>query len=187
MLLLLVACTGTTDVSNKAEEAVPQEETAAVVNLDKFRAISSNQPLEFLTVNVRLTDDGFQPASISIPAGQRVKLVVRNHGKKEHHYRIVGLVPADLLWRLSAPKSDMVTDEDEDDHFSHHLDVSYVPYRSASGAGIRPTGDEVHAFAAGGALDVLFFTATNAGTFEAQDPLHPEIVGQVTVLAPPTQ
>lgn len=186
VVLVLVACTNATDVFNKAEGAARQEgaaaeDPAAVVNLDKLRAISSDQPLEYRTINVSLTDEGFQPASISIPVGQRVKLVVRNHGKTEHHYRIVGLVPGDLRWRQSAE----VTDE-EDEHLSHHPGAAYVPYRSASQAGIKPTGDEVHAFAAAGALDVVLFIPTNTGTFEVQDPLHPELVGQVTVFMPET-
>lgn len=181
VVLVLVACTGVTSVSNKAEVAAPQEDPAAVVNLDKLRAISSDQPLEYLTINVRITDDGFQPASIFIPVGRRVKLVVRNHGMAEHHYRIVGLVPGDLRWR----QTDAVTDEDEE-HLDHHPGASYVPYRSTSKAGIKPTGDEVHAFAAGRALDVVLFIPTNTGTFAVQDPLHPEIVGKVTVFTPET-
>lgn len=187
VVLVLVACTGATDdVSNKAEVAARQEEPAtedpaAVENLDKIRAMSSDQSFKYRTINVRLTDDGFQPTSLSLPVGQRVKLVVRNHGDTEHHYRIVGLAPGDLRWRQTGE----VTNQDNE-HLDHHPGAAYVPYRSASKAGIKPTGDEVHAFAEGHGLDVVLFIPTNTGTFEVQDPLHPEIVGQVTVFMPET-
>lgn len=137
----------------------------------------------FITINIDITDDGFQPSSISIPVDQRVKLVVRNRTSVEHHYKIVGLVPANLLW-LAEPETvarEGVTDEEHD---AHHAS-SYVAWRAPSFTGIQPRGDEVHAWAyrysPGGGKDVVLFTATNTGTFPVVCPLHPGLAGEVTV------
>lgn len=189
IVLVLAACTATTDEgSSQAGASVQQGEAAngdpaAVVNLEKLRAVSSDQPLDYKTINVRITDDGYQPASLSIPLGQRVKLVVRNHGRTEHHYKIVGLVPGDLRWRVPAEMSEEEMTSEEDNHDLHHAGA-FVSMRSASPAGIQPTSHEVHAYAEGGGVDVVLFIPTNSGTFTVQDPLHPEIVGQVTVFVP---
>lgn len=191
IVLVLGACTATSDDGSHQMEAVaPHGEAAAgdpaaVVNLEKLRAVSSDQPLEYQTINMRITDAGYQPAAISIPLGQRVKLVVRNHGRTEHHYRIMGLVPGDLRWRVPAEMSEEEMTSEEDNHDLHHAGA-FVSMRSASPAGIQPTGKEVHAYAQGGGLDVVLFIPTNQGIFEVQDPLHPEIVGQVTVFMPET-
>lgn len=195
-VLIFTACTNATGVAAPQEE-LTAEEAAALVKLYEFDVTSSDQSFDFLAINMRLTDDGFDPASISIPIGQKIKLVVRNHGRTEHHYRIEGLVAGGLLWRQAEAATDAdftngdmdeamgkVMGADENDHDNHHPRASYVPYRSASTAGIEPTGTEVHAFAEGGGLDVLFFTPLNIGTFTVQDPLHPEIIGKVTVFAP---
>lgn len=181
-VLVLVACSGATGESGVTP--VPQGEPTPVVDLEGPDAtLLPDQRVMPLTINVVMTDDGFQPSSIFIPVGREARLVVRNHGMTEHHYKVEGLVPGDVLWR--APAAASVTEE-EDEHLAHHPGASYVPFRSTSRAGIKPTGDEVHAYAAAGGLDVILFTATNTGTFLVQDPLHPEIVGKVKVFASTT-
>lgn len=181
--LVLAACTGATGVSN-AGVAAPQGERAAAVDLDKFRAISSEAPMSYLTINVDMTDDGFQPPTIFIPAGRRVELIVRNRGSTEHHYRVLGLVPDDLLWMARQETAEetalvaagVVT---EDEHEVHHSRAGFARYRSPSPAGIRPRGDEVHAYAESGGVDLVLFTATKAGTFSVRCPLHTGIAGSV--------
>lgn len=143
------------------------------------RETGSEELVTQLTINVDVTDEGIRPASVYVPAGKAVQLVVRNRGQNEHHYRVVGLVPRGLMW--------VAPDEGASgaaiDHESHHQGTSALAYRAASPAGIRPTGSEVHAYArgGGGGMDVVLFTAANRGTFIVQCPLYPEIVGQLTV------
>ena len=135
-----------------------------------------------MTVSVDLTDQGFQPSTIFVPMGRRVRLVVRNRGTTEHHYRVVGLEPRDLLWH--APEEDTAaTDvaDDSEDHGQHHTDA-FVPYPFESQAGIRPLGDEVHTYVESRAdVNALIFTPTKRGTFFVECPLHPDIVGKITV------
>ena len=141
-----------------------------------------------ITVNVDLTDDGFEPSTIYIPAGRGVQLFLRNRGTTEHHYRIAGLVPAQLSWLASTAyllSNMQVRPEDisEEDHLLHHL-VGWAPFRDASLFGIRPIGNEVHGYAASGDRDIVRFIATNTGTFRVEDVLHPEISGEVVVFSP---
>lgn len=151
-------------------------------------AAGGDEPATPLTINVDTADDGIQPASIFIPVGKPVQLVLRNRGATEHHFRVLGLVPKDLLWlsrEATAEESALVTDGvvKEDEHSAHHQAGSLVTFRARSPAGIRLFGDEVHAYAAGGGggMDVVLFTATNTGTFTVQCPLHPELAGKVTI------
>ncbi|MBI2911843.1 MAG: hypothetical protein HYY05_06850 [Chloroflexi bacterium] len=147
---------------------------------------AEDAPAPSMTINVDVTDAGIQPSSIFIPLGKRVRLVVRNRDSTERHYVVAGLVPRDLLWLSNEPTPDEVTlVEDgavtEDQHAEHHRSGRFVPFRSRSPWGIKPLGFEVHAYAAGGAIDVVLFTATARGTFSVVDPLHPEASGKVTV------
>ena len=165
--------------------AEPEPEEPAEPAPEEPAEPTTAESARYLTINVDITEAGYQPASISIPAGQRVQLVVRNRTQVEHHYRIVGLVPANLLW-LADPveATERVEGVTDDEHDAHHAS-SYVAWRAPSPAGILPTGDEVHAWAylysPGGGKDVVLFTATETGTFEVVCPLHPEMVGEVTV------
>lgn len=181
--LVLAACTGATGVSNNGS-AVPQGERTMAVDLDKFRETASEAPVGYLTINVAMTDDGLQPATIFTPVGRRVQLIVRNRGSTEHHFRVLGLVPDDLLW-LAREETDEEADRlasgevTEAEHDAHHPSAGFAPYRSTSPAGITPQGDEVHAYAEVGGMDVVLFTATKAGTFSVRCPRHPGIVGSV--------
>lgn len=132
-----------------------------------------------LTLNVDITDDGYEPDSLFIPANRSVQLVIRNRTSSEHHYRIVGLEASELLW-LAAPDMEIEEGVSEEDHLLHHI-AGFVDWRGTSPGGIKPTLDQVHAYAAGGVNDVVRFTATNIGTFTVDDPLHPEYHATVTV------
>lgn len=132
-----------------------------------------------MTVNVDITEDGYQPASLFVPAGRSLQLVVRNRTSTEHHYRIPGLVASELLW-LSEP--DMIIEEgvSEEDHLLHHQ-AAFVDWRGTSPNGIKPTLEEVHAYCAGGQVDIIRFRAKSVGTFVVDDPLHPELTGEIKV------
>ena len=166
------------------DEPEPDESQPDESSSDESSGQASAAP--FFTVNVDITEEGFRPASISIPVGQTVQLVVRNRTQVEHHYRVVGLIPRNLLW-LAEPEPERPEDVSLDDHEAHHNNT-YVAWRGPSPAGIQPNGDEVHAwthlYSPGGGKDVLLFQAANTGTFEVVCPLHPEFVGEVTVYQP---
>jgi cytochrome c-type biogenesis protein len=144
---------------------------------------------DYLTLNVEIADGAIRPASVFIPAGRPVQLLLRNRGSMEHHYRVVGLVPDDLVWvsRAESAPEDAVTDDDE---HSHHHDRQFVRWRVTSPAGIHPTGQEIHAYVAvPGDVDMVVFSASQTGTFAVHCDLHPEEVGKLTVFdggAPPT-
>ncbi len=179
--LLLAGCAGAT--------AVP---SAAVVTgaaaVERPAAPQAAAGMRFLTVNVELTDEGISPAVVAIPAGREIKLVVRNRGATEHHYKVIGLAPQGL-WRITTEGASVTRDsndamevvaaEEHDDHHNHG--ASLGAYLSQTG--ITPAADEVHAFAqgGGGGMDVLFFTATTPGTYEVRCPLHPDFVAHLTV------
>ncbi len=153
----------------------------SIADHTEHSAAPAADPDSYLTINVELTDDGFQPSSIFVPVGRPTRLVVRNRAATEHHFRVVGLVPRDLLWLAQdlpvvSPASVLT-----DDHSEHHAETSFVPFRFASTVGVKPTGAEVHAYARGGELDTVLFTATKTGTFSVRCPLHPEIVGTLKV------
>jgi len=136
---------------------------------------------DYLTVNVEIADGAIRPASVFIPAGRPVQLLLRNRGSTEHHYRVVGLVPDDLVWvsRAESAPEDAVTDDDE---HSHHHDRQFVRWRAISPAGIHPTGKEVHAYVSvPGDVDMVVFSASQAGTFAVRCDLHPAEVGKLTV------
>lgn len=162
--------------------------SAAVVTVAAPVAAPAAENLRFLTVNIELSDEGISPAVVAIPAGREIKLVVRNRGTAEHHYKVIGLAPQNL-WRITTEGAsdtsqsndamEGVSAEDHDDHHNHGASLgAYL-----SQAGVTPAADTVHAFAqgGGGGMDVLFFTATTPGTYEVRCPLHPEMVAQLTV------
>jgi plastocyanin len=132
------------------------------------------------TVNVDLTDGGFTPRTVSVPVGRPVQLVVRNRGSSEHHYHVAGLHPAAMLW-LS--KADLLPAGEEVDreHGGHHPQ-GFLPYHvCTSRTGLCPTGRDVHAHADPRDVDVLVFTPTERGTFDAFCPLHRDLRGTVVV------
>lgn len=119
------------------------------------------------------------PPSLS-PAGRRVQLLLRNRSVTEHHDRVLGLVPDDLLW-VSEPESVVVADVLDEQH--HHHARDFVPWRATSPSGIRPTGREAHlSVTPARGVDVVLFTVTNTGTFVVQCDPH----GEHTTTRPPT-
>jgi hypothetical protein len=120
-------------------------------------ALPSDTPADYLTLNVAVSDTDIQPSVLFVPAERPVQLLLRNRGSSEHHYRVVGLVPDDLAWVArggSAPQEGV-----SDDEHNHH-GRRFLSQRAASPAGIRPTGDEVHAYVpVPGDVDVVLFTA----------------------------
>jgi hypothetical protein len=162
--------------------------------------VAAQLDLSPLTVNVLLTDEGFEPETIFIPAGRQIQLVLRNRGTTEHHYKIKGLVPSSLSWisfpvvdsydldsmtpeELAAYGIDLAgaTDEWEIEHILHHLHATFVPFRDGSPAGVKPIGLEVHGWASLGTVDVVSFFALTTGRFAAEDVLFPELIGEVVV------
>lgn len=136
-----------------------------------------------VTVNIDVTDAGFEPASVRVPAGPNVQLILRNRSGSERHYRVLGLKPTEPLW-LAQPedmeREEGVTDED---HEQHH-EKGFVAFRGTSTAGVKPTLSEVHLYVIGGGVDVMQFYALEVGTYEVEDPLHPEVRGRFTVYEP---
>ncbi len=137
----------------------------------------------YLTVNVSLSDTGVEPSTVFVPAGQPVQLMLRNRTTNEHHYRVVGLTPDDLAW--VQPGGSTVPDALAEEGHDHH-NRQTVRTRAASPAGIAPTGRDVHGYVTGASkVDVVLFTATQAGTFVVTCDLHPEHAGSLTVFEPP--
>lgn len=155
---------------------------------------------EFI-VNVYATDEGYKQPTVFVPAGRYIKLVFRNHGLVEHHYRVVGLIPSQLRWIVwpVLDEYDIETMSDEEllshgfdpnapvddlSHTLHHLGITYSPMRPASSSDIRPTGTEVHAITRRGKQDVVYFYALTTGTYQVVDAAHPEITGTMIVYLP---
>lgn len=177
--LLLVACSGADSPSETAGVDEPQGEATAIADSGAQGAPPSAAGERVFTLNVDLTDEGIQPASLFLPVGREVQLILRNRGNTEHHYRVIGLEATELAW-LAEPEGVQAEGVTDEDHELHHASA-LVPWRSISPLGIQPSGDEVHGYAAGGELDVVNFIATNVGTFEVECPLHPEETATVTV------
>jgi len=133
----------------------------------------------YLTVNVAVSDRDLQPATVFVPAGRPIQLTLRNRGSREHHFRVVGMVPDDLQWMDRALAA--ATTSPDDDHSAHH-DRRLVRWRAASPAGIRPTGRDVHAYVAvPGDVDIVLFSTTHVGTFAIRCDLHDEQLGTLEV------
>lgn len=168
---------------------------------DRVTVVPDRDAPEFV-VNVYATDSGYQQETVYVPAGRYIKLVFRDHGQLEHHYRVIGLVPSQLRWVVfpALDEYDLETMSDEEllshgidmsqpiadlEHELHHLGISYSPIRPASRSAIQPTGTEVHAITRRGSQDVVYFYALTTGTYEVVDAAHPEIRGKLVVFLPP--
>ncbi len=137
-----------------------------------------------LAINVNVTDQGFEPNTIFMAQGQRVKLVVRNQGATEHHFHIIGLDPENMLWAAKATEMEGVGNvdlEEEDDGHNHDHGGLVDFHMCTSAFGICPTGLSVHAHAAPGDMDIILFTTTNQGNFRITDPLHQNLMGTAIV------
>src|SRR5687768_12381377 len=111
-------------------------------------ATVAHDDVHYLTVNVAVSNAGLESATVFIPAGKPVQLMLRNRGTSEHHYRVVGLTPDELWWMApgasgeTTPAIPTTATADEHDHHSRH----FVTTKAASPSGITPTGREVHAY-----------------------------------------
>ena len=155
-------------------------------------------------VNIVLTDEGIEPDIIFIPAGRPVRMVLKNRGTGEHHFRIKGLIPSQLRW-MEIPEIDeydidsmspeeleaygiadidTITDEAELQHVLHHIQPSFVPMKEQSPAGIKPLGTEVHGWVGLGDVEVMEFFALQTGEYVADDVRFPEHTATVIVFDP---
>ena len=175
MAVALTACGGATVADDVAVSTIASVTLASA----QAAAIPRNTG-EILTINVDLTDQGFSPDTIFMAQGQRVKLVVRNKGATEHHFHIIGLDPADMLWSVKGTEMEGVDLTEEEAHNHDHGELADF-HVCTSAFGICPTGLSVHAHAAPGDLDIIMFTTTNQGNFEITDPLHQNLMGTAIV------
>jgi cytochrome c-type biogenesis protein len=137
----------------------------------------------YLTLNVSLSDDGIEPAALFVPVGQPVQLMLRHRGNSEHHYRVVGLSPDELWWM---DRGEGQPEDPSPDAAHNHHNRRFVRTRSASPAGITPTGREVHGYvSATRVADMVLFTATQPGTFTVVCDLHAEHTGTLTLFETP--
>lgn len=203
LIVLVGACSAVLTLAFSSDDDVP---LAAGDDPSEPQSVlvQPNRQAEAFTAQVSITDEGYDPPVLYLPAGHHVRLVLRNHGTTEHHYVIKGLVPGELRWMLvpeidfydleSMPEDELadyglagvdLTDQSLlEDHLLHHLTPSFVPYKEASPAGIKPLGTEVHGWVHLGITDTITFFPLNTGRFEVQDVLHPEITGTVVVFLP---
>lgn len=189
LVLLFAACS---EGGSAGPEARNEERVTVLPDLDA----------EEFVVNVYATDTGYEQPIVHVPAGRYIKLVFRDHGILEHHYRVIGLVPSQLRWvvfpSLNEDDIPSMTDEelrshgfdpdmpiDDLAHVLHHLSITYSPTRPASRGAIQPLGTEVHAITRRGSQDVVYFYALTTGTYDVVDAAHPEITGKMVVYLPP--
>ncbi len=188
--LTAASCTGGAPLSTESAPALGVADSVLV---------PPDYDSEIFVVNVLLTDEGIEPSTIFLPAGRPIRLVLRNRGTREHHFRVGGIVPAELTW-LQYPEFEdyevasmsteeliakgIGTDIDDLEHVLHHMLPSFVPFKGESRAGIRPIPNEVHGYAELGGSDVLSFFALNTGAFVAEDVRFPELTARVIVFKP---
>jgi cytochrome c-type biogenesis protein len=134
---------------------------------------------DYFTVNVSVSDEGFAPSAVFVPAGRPVQLMLRGRGTAEHHYRVVGFVSDEIQWidRGEHAPAPAVPDDSHDHHIRR-----FSRSRATSPGGITPSGREVHAYvSAARVVDVVLFTATQTGTYVVQCDLHPDKTASLTV------
>jgi hypothetical protein len=173
----------------------------------EVRAAPPPPTIDTITINVEVSDAGFKPDVIRLPVGARVQIILRNRTFDEHHFRIVGLVPDEIMWAwnqgdeqpLAAAGHEAhdhhahahghaMADASEapaDDHDDHEHPLVLMRWRATSPAGITPTGAEVHLWAhtysPGGGRDLAIFTTTMTGTFVIDNPLRPGMTARLVI------
>jgi cytochrome c-type biogenesis protein len=176
---VLATCLHGIPVAAQQRSAAGDVAAHAAMDHGATHPVSSEGGGNYLTLNVDMTDTEIRPSVMFVPTGHPVRLVLRNRGTIEHHYRVVGLVPDDLFW-VSATDDAPPGGASNSEHNHHSRQL--LRQRAASPAGIRPSGSEVHAYAPGHrGTDAVFFTATQIGTFVVQCDLHPEHTARLTV------
>jgi hypothetical protein len=190
--LVVVALVATSCISDAGSEGDPSSDQDAGASV----MVQPDYEADEFVVNVLLTDQGIEPATIFIPAGPSIRLILRNRGTSEHHFRIAGLIPQHMSWLrppdVSGFDIDSMTPEqlaelgienssEDVEHVLHHLAPSFVPFKGESPAGIKPLPTEVHGYALLGVSELMSFFAVNTGVFEARDVLYPEFTARVIV------
>jgi hypothetical protein len=141
-------------------------------------------------VYVQATETGFQPSVVSIPQGMRVRLVLVNRDKSEHHFHVMGLRAGAAMWLVK---------DSHDQHLQNSLTsgavgdtlegndglpVSYIdhhPCQHFCVNGICYTKNTLHTYAAPNDSDEVIFTPKDKGEFIAGDPLNPDLRATVRV------
>lgn len=182
IVALVASCADSTEGAPASTTSTAPPTTAEAPTVDSGSDVGPAFDPMVLTVNIDITEQGFEPADVFVPLGRSVQLIIRNRTKVEHHYRVAGMEAAELLWLSMPDAADMEIEEgvSEEDHLFHHI-PGFVNWRGRSPAGIEPTLEEVHGYSAGGVNDTVRFIPMNVGTFTVDDPLYPEFVGTMTV------
>jgi hypothetical protein len=192
VMLLLAGLASCSDDDAAPVTTVPEEPVVAGEPADGGVVVLPDYNAPTLTVNVTFTDEGFEPEIVHMPAGRQIRLVLRNRGSREHHFRVVGMPVAEVRW-LMVPEVDeeeqlaMEAESgfvDDAAHILHHLEPEFVPFKPASASGIRPLPGEVHGYAQNGTSDTLLFFPLETGVFTVEDVRYPEITGRVIVFDP---
>jgi len=127
-------------------------------------------------IQVKGSDSGFAPNSLSFVKGQRVVLVFENTGSVEHHFHAREMPAQDILW-LSSQEAGAVPADIET-----LRSALFLPYHVCdSESGICPTGIDVHLHAKAGDWLAISFVPPDAGTFTMTCPLHPGMTGTIVV------
>ena len=179
MAVVLAACGGDSAASGDDGSANTNATTATT----EPAPIPQDWDRVLITLNVEVTDDGFEPAAILIPAGRGIQLLMRNQGTTEHHLRVIGAEPARLLW-VARPDTGIEDGVTEEDHSKHHL-IGYVDWRGTADSGIKITGDEIHGWSRPTEMEIMRFIISQPGTYQFEDALHPELTGELTVFEQP--
>lgn len=144
--------------------------------------------------------DGIEPATLFVPAGPRIRLVLRNRTVDERHFRVKALPADEVLWlhppEFTAFDVEQMTPEEQAaigfdpgetdaEHFVHHSEATFMPRKDVSPAGIEPLPGDVHGYTTGHGSEVMVFYALETGRYEVEDPLRPgEPIGTLVVFAP---
>ena len=178
MALVLAACGGDSAASDDGSA-----NTEATTATTEPAPIPQDWDRVLITLNVEVTDTGFEPAAIFIPAGRGIQLLMRNHGTTEHHLRVVGAEPARILW-VARPDTGIEDGVTEEDHSKHHL-IGYIDWRGTSDSGIKIPADEIHGWSRATEMEIMRFIISEPGTYQFEDVLFPELTGELTVFEQP--
>src|SRR5688572_17290572 len=119
---VLAVCLHGTTVTAQLPAAAGDVAAHAGMDHGGTHTVSPGGPADYLTLNVDITDAEIRPSVMFVPTGHPVRLVLRNRGTTEHHYRVVGLVPDDLFWMSAADAApSSAASNSEHNHHSRQL------------------------------------------------------------------
>lgn len=134
-----------------------------------------------VTVNVTIDETTISPPVLNVPAGTPVRLVLRNHGTREHHFHVQRVHPSEMLWLAKDLEPGTALEMAGSEHGAHHSGQMLPYHICTSRTGLCPTGLDLHAHAGPGEIDVIQFTAPQPGSYQAICPLHPGVQSMVVV------